>query len=198
MMAKKKLPEDAFEFYFSLGHERSYTATASHYNVSKTAVCNRAKKENWPDRLRERTTQAEAAVAKKTTDTMNDMAGRHMKLIRFVQGKALEKLRSLPMGTTAEAVRAVETSIKFERMMSSDSEDTAQGAKGPLKNKITFSPAPVDVVGCCSSKRETSCGVQWVASSFSYPESVRLSRRPFVKDARLLLGPLRFSLYGSI
>ena len=34
-MANIKLPIDAFEYYFSLGTERTYQAVADHYEVSK-------------------------------------------------------------------------------------------------------------------------------------------------------------------
>ena len=40
---KRKLPDDAFEYYFGLGMERSYQAVATNYGVAKKTVSARAK-----------------------------------------------------------------------------------------------------------------------------------------------------------
>ena len=47
----RKIPEDAFELYVSLGPERSYAAVAEQYGVTKRAVVKRAKAEAWSERL---------------------------------------------------------------------------------------------------------------------------------------------------
>ena len=47
----KKIPTDAFDFYFSIGPARSYQAVADRYDVSKRAVTNLAKREDWQRRL---------------------------------------------------------------------------------------------------------------------------------------------------
>jgi hypothetical protein len=38
VMSQRKIPQDAFEFYFSLGPERSYEQVAGRYGVTKRAV----------------------------------------------------------------------------------------------------------------------------------------------------------------
>jgi hypothetical protein len=52
-MAGRKLPADAFEFYFGLGIERSYQSVADHYGCSKTAVSKAARRENWQAKITE-------------------------------------------------------------------------------------------------------------------------------------------------
>ena len=49
----KKIPTDAFDYYFSLGPSRSYQAVAEKYGASKRAVVGVAKRENWQKRLLE-------------------------------------------------------------------------------------------------------------------------------------------------
>lgn len=127
-MGRTKLPHDAIEFYYALGPGRGYAAVAEHFGVSKTAVANRAKKENWPGVIAEREKSLQTKVAEKTDAALDDVAERHLKLVRFVQRKALEKLRSLPMGTTAEAVRALDVAIKHERMILGVGESMDQSA----------------------------------------------------------------------
>jgi len=50
-MPKRKIPHDAFDFYFSLGPERSYQRVASRYEVTKRAVTKLAARERWQERL---------------------------------------------------------------------------------------------------------------------------------------------------
>ena len=47
----RKIPPDAFDFYFSLGPPRSYQAVANKYGVTKRAVTNLAGREDWQRRL---------------------------------------------------------------------------------------------------------------------------------------------------
>ncbi len=47
----KKIPPDAFDFYFSPGPPRSYQAVADKYGVTKRAVTNLAGREDWQRRL---------------------------------------------------------------------------------------------------------------------------------------------------
>ena len=73
-MPRRKLPFDSFDYYVSLGPDRSYRAVAKKYNVSKTAVANRAEKENWQKRLVEYEEKARDAMEKKTVETLEQMA----------------------------------------------------------------------------------------------------------------------------
>ena len=45
----KRIPDDAFSFYASLGPTRSYQAVADRYWVSKRAVVKHAAKEKWAE-----------------------------------------------------------------------------------------------------------------------------------------------------
>jgi hypothetical protein len=45
------------------------------------------------------------------------MNERHLKLLRFVQKKAFEGLRSYPLATAMEAVRSLEMAIRNERVI---------------------------------------------------------------------------------
>ena len=52
-MGRRRLPEDAFLHYLSMGPERSYEALGSRYGVTKRAVAKRAKDEGWAAKLTE-------------------------------------------------------------------------------------------------------------------------------------------------
>lgn len=122
-MAKKKLPLDAFEYYFSLGQDRSYRNVAEHFGVSKTAVGNLAEKENWQKRVTDLEKKVHNAVEQKITETLEQMSERHIRMCKLIQKKALETLKTMPLTTAIEAVRALDSSIKQERLIRGEPTD---------------------------------------------------------------------------
>ncbi len=122
----RKLPDDAFEHYVSLGPERSYEKVAEHYGVSKRAVTNAAGREGWPERLAKIEAEARQATDKKLGESIEAMGERHLKVVTAVLGKALETLKSLPLTNAMDAVRAIDMSLKQERLIRGEpSERTA-------------------------------------------------------------------------
>lgn len=83
-----KLPDDAFQFYLSLGADRSYEAVAHHYGVTKRAVTKRAANENWQDKLRDARSNADAQAAEGTQL-------RHMERMRQLR-EAIEVVMTPP------------------------------------------------------------------------------------------------------
>ncbi|MBU0754900.1 MAG: hypothetical protein KJ831_16555 [Candidatus Eisenbacteria bacterium] len=124
-MGNKKLQHDAFEFYFSLGPGRSYRTVADRYEVSKTAVANLAEREDWQQRILDLERKAHEATEKRIAETLEEMGERHIKMIKVVQRKALETLKSMPLNTAIEAVRALDLSIKHERLVRGEPTDRA-------------------------------------------------------------------------
>ena len=116
-MVNTKLPFDAFEHYFALGVERSYRAVAEHFEVSKTAVANFAEREGWQDRVLEREEKAREALDKKAVESIEQMTGRHLRICKFVEKKALETLRSSPLSSSMDAVRALQICMRQEALV---------------------------------------------------------------------------------
>jgi transposase len=116
-MSTRKLPGDAFEYYFALGPARSYRAVADHFGCSKTTVGNTATRENWAGRIAERERKAQEKVEERAIETLADVRSRHLKMVRTVEAKALEGLRQLPLETGMECVRALDMALKAERLI---------------------------------------------------------------------------------
>ncbi len=112
-----RIPGDAFEAYFALGIDRSYQTIADRYGVSKTAVVKCANREGWQERIRDREAKARATADKEAVEGLEAINRRHLKAVRVVQAKALEALRSKPLKTAMEAVRALDLAIKQERLV---------------------------------------------------------------------------------
>lgn len=113
----RKVPSNAFEFYFSLGPSRSYQAVADRYGVTKQAITKVAARERWPERLAELEDQARQRSTEKAVETLDEMNERHLKILRAVQSKAIEGLRSMPVATARDILRALELVMRQERVI---------------------------------------------------------------------------------
>lgn len=116
-MSCTKLPSDAFEFYVGLGTNRNYQTVAEHFETSKRAVTRRAASENWQRRLAEIDEKTRQRRAEMLVESAAEMDTRHLKMLRAVQARAVEALQRMPLSTSMEAVRAVESAVKLERLI---------------------------------------------------------------------------------
>jgi Zn-dependent peptidase ImmA (M78 family) len=139
----KRLPHDAFSYYVSLGAERSYSAVAAQYGVSKRAVTRKAVEEQWQQRAAEMEAQARKKADEKMQETLEEMHVRHLKLLRVIQTKALETLRDQPLSKAIEAVRALELCIREERATRGATDEDGE-VEAPLRalNVITSVDEP--------------------------------------------------------
>ena len=119
----KKIPEDAFDRYVSLGAARSYQVLADEYGVSKRAVTKRAAAEDWAQRLDRIEADARQQSDKKLAESLGEMRGRHLTTIRAMQSRAVSALQKYPLTSGMEAMKAAEMAIKLERLVAGESTD---------------------------------------------------------------------------
>lgn len=119
----QKLPADAFSYYWSLGPDRSYQAVAEKYEVSKRAVSKLANRENWQRRIVEIDKKVQESTDQKIAESLEQMNERHIKVCKLIQSKAIEALRTLPIGSSMDAVRALDMTIKQERLIRGEPTD---------------------------------------------------------------------------
>ena len=113
----RKLPPDAFDFYASLGTDRSYQAVAKQFGASKRAVQNCADREEWTKRLEKIERESRDRADKRIGETLDDIRERHLKTLRAMNGRAIEGLKSFPITSGMDAMRASEMVIKLERLI---------------------------------------------------------------------------------
>jgi hypothetical protein len=113
----RKLPPEALSFYLSLGPGRSYEKVAAQYDVDKRSVTNLAKRESWAEKLKEFERDAREKAEEKVRESTNAMNVRHLKTVQMVQKKALDALRTLPLATGMDAVRALILAVDKERLI---------------------------------------------------------------------------------
>jgi hypothetical protein len=132
-----KIPADAFDFYVSLGPGRSYRAVASRYGVGKRAVTKHAATENWIGRLAKIEEEVREKSEKKLVETLEEMRTRHLQMVRAMQARALVALKSFPLTSGMEAIKAGELSIKLERLLAGEaSERTAINIEAITRREI--------------------------------------------------------------
>ena len=125
----KKLADDAFEFYFALGSERSYEAVAAKYGVTKKTVSRRATEEGWVERLEEVKSQAKAKSNDRLSETIAEMHTRHLKMLKAVQGRALKAVQEHPLNTGIQGMRMIEMAIKMERLIRAEPNERDQSVR---------------------------------------------------------------------
>jgi hypothetical protein len=116
-------PTEAFEFYVGLGPDRSYQRVANEFGVSKRAITKLAARERWQQRVAELERQAREGAERKALESLEGMNLRHLKSLKIIQGKALEALRTMPLSTAMEAVRALDMAIRQERLIRGEPSD---------------------------------------------------------------------------
>jgi hypothetical protein len=132
---KPKIPPEAFDFYASLGPNRSYEAVAERFSVSKRSVTRHALKDGWQERLRSIETKAREASDQKTIETLEAIRTRHLKGLRFIQAKAIEVLKGASLESASEAARAFTASVKEERVIIGEPERTALTVEDVIKRE---------------------------------------------------------------
>jgi len=119
----RKIPPEAFSHYLSLGQGRSYEAVAAHFNVSKRAITNLAVRENWQMKLKDAERQARDKAEEKALESLEEMNLRHLKTVQLIQRKALDGMRTLPLASGIDCVRALTLALEKERLIRGEPTD---------------------------------------------------------------------------
>lgn len=134
---RRKIPPDAFSFYFSLGAERSYDAVAKKYDCSKRAVAKVASKEKWQGRLEDLEQKARAKSDQQILESLEQMNDRHIKTARMLQAKGIAALQALEIKGVPDALKAVQVGLEKERLIRGEpSERTAVNVEEIIKREF--------------------------------------------------------------
>ncbi len=135
-MTQKKLPSDALAYYLGQGPSRSHQAVADHFRVSKRTVTATAVKEGWKEAVEQADSRVREKASENYVETLQQMNERHLKVLRFIQGRSIESLKSLPIESAMDAVRAYTLAAEKERLIRGEpSERTAVDIVELIKNE---------------------------------------------------------------
>ena len=115
-MPRRKIPNDAFDFYFSLGPGRSYQAVADNYGVTKRAVTNLATKDGWQDQIADLERKAREKAKDQQVDALQVAHAQNLKALRMVLGKGRKSLNRMAIESPADAIRAIGLAVREIRV----------------------------------------------------------------------------------
>jgi hypothetical protein len=148
-MRKRKLTDDAFGYWVSLGAGRRYQDVADHFKVSLRTVVAAAKRENWAERLAKIERDAQVNADLKLQETVEAMKVRHSKMLRAMATRAAKGLQEFPLTTGMEAIKAAEMVIKLERLLAGEPGDRTEidikeVTKREIQTLLTTRPVGAD------------------------------------------------------
>jgi hypothetical protein len=118
---------EAFEFYYSLGQNRSQEQVANRYGVTPNAIAQWAVAFRWTDRLESRDQEIAERLAERNKTDVVKMQERHLKVTRAVQGAFIKRLHADEAVIGAKDFLAA---AHFEaKMMGCDSSGSGNGAE---------------------------------------------------------------------
>ena len=133
---RRKVPQDAFDYYLSLGRERSYRAVAEWCGVAKQTITKVAGREQWQIKIAEIEARARDSSVQQAVENLEQMTQRHLQTLKVIQGKALQTLKSMPLATAMDAVRALDMCITKERLIRGEpSERTAVSIEETIRKE---------------------------------------------------------------
>ena len=112
-----RIPAEAFEYYVSLGSDRSYRAVAERYTVTKRAIVKHAKAEKWSDRLVRIQQDAREEIDRKAAKAIVEMHELHVTMLKAMGTRAMMGLKEHPITSGMDSIRAAEAVIKLGRLL---------------------------------------------------------------------------------
>jgi hypothetical protein len=112
-----KIPPEAFDFYVSLGHQRTYQQVADKYGVTRRGVQKVADRDNWGERLDAIEREVQERAEKALVESVAEVRARHLKMLKGISGRAVKAIAEHPLETGMEGIRAAEIAIKLERII---------------------------------------------------------------------------------
>ena len=106
---------EAFEYYYSLGDNRSYPQVASQFTVSLTSIKKWAKSFKWQQRVQERDIENKKKLEERTDTTIVDAKSKYLVVI---QATLYQYMKALKSGNIrVKSVKDLETLIKLELLL---------------------------------------------------------------------------------
>ena len=136
----RKITNDAFDYYVSLGPSRNYETVAARYKVTKRAITKHASRGQWQTRVLDLERSAQRVADKKTVETMSEVHERRRKVLNLVLTRGLEALKQ-PLKTAVDGLRAVDLALKYSHEMLPPESNSAH--QNGSQEMCTYSPEEI-------------------------------------------------------
>ena len=126
---------EAFEFYYALGEDRTYQKVADEFKTSKTTVYTWAKQFNWSARVEQRDIDIARKLEKKTNSTVANEKARYRTIVKAaIQDFAL-RLNKQEIEVTS--VLDLERLIKLDLLLMGEPNERVE-EKGETKHEYNI------------------------------------------------------------
>lgn len=144
-MPQKRIPNDAFDFYFGLGPGRSYEKVAERYGFTKRAIVKVAKRDRWQERLATVEAEATARADQKKVEAREAEKEQHLQALRLVLAKGVEGLMRLHLVEPTDTLRAIGLAVRELRVeLGEPSERTAVSIEDTIRREYERWMVPVE------------------------------------------------------
>lgn len=129
---------EAFDFYYSLAHERSYSKVAKQFKVSSVSVKKWANSFNWQDRIKEIDAQVAARL---DSETVEAVVSQSQKITQIVD-KLIDRCTvTLPSGEVVPTFRVENlqdfaTLVKLHQLLNGDPTERTEFVAGNAREKL--------------------------------------------------------------
>jgi predicted DNA-binding protein YlxM (UPF0122 family) len=106
------LHKEAFEFYYSLGSDRSITQVAHKFNVTRSAIAKWSKSFDWQDRIKIRDIEISKKLQQKTDTTIISTKANYRKIIQASIATYVDALKN--KGITVRTIRDLVDLMKLD------------------------------------------------------------------------------------
>ena len=108
---------------------------ADHFGVAKGTVFQRAKKEDWPERIRALEKDARQKSEKRAHDALEAVRERQLKQARFLQGQALSAMKELSPKDAVKMAAALAIGWKHELLLLGEPTERAANVEEIVKRE---------------------------------------------------------------
>jgi uncharacterized protein YdaU (DUF1376 family) len=117
--------------------------------VTKRAVAFCADREDWQKRIREEESKHREKAEKQAAESNKTVRQGQLKVLRFIQGKAIEALKDMSITSAVDAAKVYTLALDKERQLLGDSGDenpsvVEQITRDEVRNLLTTRPVGAD------------------------------------------------------
>jgi hypothetical protein len=129
--------DQAFHRYVAMGAQRSLRILATEIGCSKRSIQKISERHHWQERLRVIEGEVRERVRQEVTDSLTEVAQRHLKMARAIQSRGVQALQKLEYESAWHASKAIELGAKLERLVLGEStERTADSVQATTRHEV--------------------------------------------------------------
>lgn len=130
--------KEAYEYYYSLGDDRSLQKVADEFGVTLKAVAQWNMSFNWQERTVQRDTEIGKKLQEKTIDTILNEKANYRKIIKLAVGQIVESMRA---GEMTYKIQDLDKLIRLDMYLLGENDSSVK-----IENNHTLSDSDKEII----------------------------------------------------